>query len=178
MNDGVLLLSPAGTVLLVCLALFLQAFFAGYETGLVSLNVIRIEQRAMEGNRRARLLRRMLRRPDQVLTMCLVGTNLALVLGTLIMVLSIGKLWTVAVYTPVILIFGELIPKSLFRQYATELTLALVYAARLFYLLFLPVVYAVGGLPRLVGRALGRQDRFESPFLTREDVRKVSPAGP
>jgi len=177
MNDSVLLLSPAGTVLFVFFALFLQAFFAGYETGLVSLSVIRIEQRAAEGHRRARLLRRMLRRPDQVLTMCLVGTNLAVVFGTLIMVLMVGKWWTLAVYTPVILIFGELIPKSLFRQYATELALALVYVARLFHLIFLPLVYAVGGLTRLAGSVFGRQDRLDSPFLTREDVQRVVAQG-
>ncbi len=177
MNGSILILSPAGTALLILLVLLLQSFFAGYETGLVSLNVIRIEQLAAEGDRRAKLLRRMLRHVDRVLTMCLVGTNLAVVFGTLIMVLQTGKWWTLVVYTPAILIFGELIPKSLFRQYATELVLALVYIARLFYVIFLPVVYVVGGMTRLAGSVFGRHDRIESPFLTREDVQRVVAQG-
>ncbi len=178
MGENMLELTPQSIIMSLFLALLLQAFFAGYETGVVSLNVIGIEKRAAEGNRRARVLRRMLRRPDRVLTMCLVGTNLAVVFGTLVMVVGIGKVWTVVVYTPAVLILGELVPKSLFRRYATELSLSLVYVARMFYVIFSPVVYAIGELTSLPGKLFGRRrDLIKSPFLTREDVRRVVAQG-
>jgi len=175
--ESVLMLSPANVILLVALALILEAFFAGYETGLVSLNVIHIEQRAADGYRRARLLHRMLERPDRLLTMCLVGTNTALVLGTLVLVMSIGRVWTIAVYTPVALIVGELIPKSVFRHYATELALALAYVAGFFYIALSPLVYAIGGLTSVVSRTLSPRGEVQSPFLTRADVRHLVAQG-
>jgi len=177
MSETASVLTPGTAVLSVFLALLLQAFFAGYETGFVSLNVIRIEQRAAYGHRRARLLRLMLGRPDRLLVMCLVGTNLAVVFGTLIMVMSIGRLWTMVIYTPAVLIFGELIPKSLFRRYATQLALDLVYIARLFYLLFSPIIYVVATLTRLVGSVFGHQGGLQSPFLTRGDVHHLVAQG-
>jgi putative hemolysin len=170
---NVLALTPGNVVFLVTVTLLFQAFFAGYETGLLSLSVILVEERAAEGRRSAKLLRRMLKRPDRLLTMCLIGTNLAVVFGTLVMVFSIGRLWTMVVYTPLVLVLGELVPKSLFRHYATTLVLGLVYIARAFYIVMSPVVYAIGGLTRLANKALGRHGEVYSPFLTRDDVRRL-----
>jgi len=168
-----LALMPGTAILLVVGALLLQAFFAGYETGLVSLNILHVEEQAARGRRSAILLRRMLKRPDRVLAMCLIGTNLAVVFGTLVMVAEVGRLWTLAVYTPVVLVLGELVPKSLFRHYATTLSMALVYVARAFELILGPLVFVIGGVNRAAAKAMGHSGEFNSPFLTREDMSRL-----
>ena len=66
-------------------AIVLQALFAGYETGLVSSNVIRVRYLAEEeGSSRARRLLHHIEAPDRMLTTLLIGTNLMVVVSTLV----------------------------------------------------------------------------------------------
>ena len=77
------------TILITAIVIFflmlaLQGLFAGYETGFVSTNPIRIRHLAEEeGIPRAKRLLRHINEPGQMLTTLLIGTNLAVVAGTL-----------------------------------------------------------------------------------------------
>ncbi len=57
-------------------SVILQALYAGMETGIYVMNKVRLELRAERGYGPARLLRRMLDRPDNLLAVLLIGTNL------------------------------------------------------------------------------------------------------
>ena len=97
------------------------AFFAGMETGVVSINRMRLLHLARGGDSRARLLAQYIRDPDRFLGTLLVGGNLA---SVAISTLAAGIAWSLwgarglglssAVSTATILVFGEFLPKAWF----------------------------------------------------------------
>jgi len=132
-------MSSAVMLFLGCIAL--SAFFAGYQTGFAGVNRVRIRHMAdEEKNPRAIRLNAYLKRPARMIALVLVGTNLALVVGSMALVLEIGALWSIAIATPLFLMFGEVAPKSIFRMHPTRLALQLLPVMRLFDLLLSPVV--------------------------------------
>jgi len=165
---------PLATVFGVAfLFVLLQGFFAGYETGVVSANPIRISHLAEAGSRNAKAYSRLMRRRDRLLILTLVGTNVAVVCATILVAIRIGKVWTTLILTPISLIFGEIVAKSVFRHHATRLVLALVYPMRAFYIALFPVVACASAFSnRLLVLLTGRSWR-DAPPLTREELRYV-----
>ena len=155
------------------LFILLQGFFAGYETGVVSANPIRVSHLAEAGSRNAKAYSRLMRRRDRLLILTLVGTNVAVVCATILVAIRIGKVWTTLILTPVSLIFGEIVAKSVFRHHATRLVLALVYPMRAFYIALFPVVACASAFSnRLLALLTGKSWR-DAPPLTREELRYV-----
>ena len=70
--------------------LLLKGFFSGSEIALVNADKIKLSHRAKQGNRGARLVVQLFKRPEQLLTTTLIGTNISTVvlttLGTLMMI--------------------------------------------------------------------------------------------
>ena len=66
----------------IVLCLAFEAFFSGSETGMISLNRIRLSRLVDEGNERARRVQQILEEPSRLLSTTLVGTNLSVVIGT------------------------------------------------------------------------------------------------
>ena len=108
-------------ILLIILAmialLLLEGFFSGSEIALVHADKIRLHADANKGSRGARLVLNMFERPAILLTTTLVGTNISIVilttLGTLLMIRLLGPhgdVYGFLVYTPLFLIFGEIVP--------------------------------------------------------------------
>ena len=90
------LLTDLKTIVLLSVALViflvLSAFFSGSETALVSINKVKINQLAASGNKRAKLMKRLIESPEKMLGMTLVGTNLMHVITT-----EIGLLLVIAI---------------------------------------------------------------------------------
>mgnify|MGYP001199964493 CR=1 FL=1 len=159
------------------------AFFAGIETGIVSINRLRLRHLVLRRVRGARLLERFVRDPDLMLGTTLIGTNLCHVVAT-VSAASIGARLggdrgvaaAGALLTVVVLVFCEYLPKAWFQSFAARRTLP-----------FAPILYAVSWifapfrwiLTFLVGRLLGAlpvQPR-SPPLLTREDLLHLASEG-
>jgi Mg2+/Co2+ transporter CorB len=102
--------------------LFLSAFFSGTETALIALNRYRLRHKARSGHRAALYAEKLLQRPDRLITLILFGNNLvnftaALIAGLITMRLFGSSAWVTAagtiVFTMVVLIFAEVVPKTL-----------------------------------------------------------------
>ena len=145
---------PAMLVLLL-----LEGFFSGSEIALVHADKLRLRARASKGNRGAQLALRLFERPEVLLTTTLIGTNIAVVtlttLGTLLMMRAfgeLGELYAFLLFTPLLLVFGEIVPKSVYQQKADELAPVVVYPLRLFTLLFYPAVLVFSLVARTAAR--------------------------
>ena len=111
--------------MLVCL--LLSAYFSATETAFSSANVTRLKMLAEKGNSRAALVCKLLERYDRLLSTILIGNNIVNIamasIGTVLFVKSFGDagatLSTVVV-TVVVLIFGEISPKSIAKDCAEE----------------------------------------------------------
>ncbi len=115
-------------IMLVCLAF--SAFFSGTETAFTSFNRTKMKNLAAEGNKKAELALNLSENYDKMLTTLLVGNNIVNILlssmGTvffmqLLLETKLENLYTTistAVITVVVLIFGEISPKSLAKEHA------------------------------------------------------------
>lgn len=160
--------------------LLLQGFFSGSEIALVNADKFKLRHLAAHGHKGAQRVLRMFQHPEVLLGTTLVGTNVSLVslttLGTLLMINWLGPygdLLAFLVYTPLFLIFGEVVPKSVYQQKADQLAPRIIGPLYVFSLIFYPVVWLFSRLARLAARLVGIKASRHNPFMTRDQVRMI-----
>jgi CBS domain containing-hemolysin-like protein len=139
-----------------------------------------MHHRANQGHRGAKLVLKLFQTPDVLLGTTLVGTNISTIiltiLGTMLMIRSFGQLgdlYAVLLFTPLFLILGEIVPKSVYQQKSNEIAPVIVYPLRLFAFLFYPVVFIFSRIARLCTRLVGGGKTEQTVFITREQMRMV-----
>ena len=166
--------------------LLLEAFFSGSETAIVSCNDARLHAEAMNGDRRAGLAEQLLKKSETLLGTTLVGTNLAVATGTTLAALAVRlcdvpaqweSLVTTAVMTPLILLFGEIIPKSICLANADVITLWVAGTLRISQTVMLPLVWCVTRATSLLLRAVGQPGTGVNPYVTREELKTLADIG-
>ena len=158
-------------LLLFLLGLVLSAFSSGYETGFIACNPIRVRYLSeKDRDVRARRLLPYLDRPDHMLSLLLISNNLALVICTLSMDHLAGPVLASFLVTPIILIFGEVVPKSMSRQHPTRFALLLLPVARALDTLLLPLIYPVMWATYPFRRVLGDETRTSNIRLLMSSV--------
>ena len=162
----------------ILLFLVLKAFFSGSEIAIVNSDKLKLRHQAKQGDRSAKLLLKMFRSPDVILGTTLVGTNLATViistLGALICIQlfgSLGDLISVLILTPFLLIFGEVVPKSVFQQKADTLARIVSPVLQFFSYVFYPVIFVFSRVARFATRLVGGTSTRQNLFITREELR-------
>ena len=167
-------------ILLIVIFLILKGFFSGSEIAMVNSDKLKLKHQAKMGNRGAKLVLKLFKTPDVILGTTLVGTNVATViistLGALIFIDlfgASGDLISVIVMTPILLILGEVVPKSVFQQKADTLVSSLIYALRFFSYLFYPLIFVFSRVARFGTRIAGGGDTPQNMFITREEIRSL-----
>ncbi|WP_407295736.1 HlyC/CorC family transporter [Stutzerimonas zhaodongensis] len=166
--------------MLVCL-LLCSAFFSSSETGMLSLNRYRLRHQAKEGHRGAKRASALLERPDRLLGTILVGNNFVNILASAIATVLAMKLWgeagiAIATFglTIVLLIFGEITPKTLAalrpEAVAYPVSLPLIALQKVLYPLVALLNWVSNGLLRLLGVDLSNKG---SDSLSTEELRSV-----
>ncbi len=158
------------------LGIALNALFSGYEIGFISADRIRMRYLAEEEEepRALRLLAEM-NHPEKMLTTVLIGTNVALIFGTFALTSLVGSEWlSTLIAAPAFLIFGEIVPKSVFRRHPNVLSLRLLPVMRIFELLLIPLVWPTLYILRGLRWVTGRRTESLAPVLsTEEDLRHL-----
>jgi putative hemolysin len=142
------------TLILIVLTLVLIAFFAGYEIAFISANRLSIELKKKQGKKSGLILSGFLEHPAKFIGSCLIGLNVSLVIyGLLFHELLRKTLWNpwnlqneflkllfdTLVSSAVVLVFGEFLPKALFRAKNDSLLSFFAPVARFFHALFSPL---------------------------------------
>lgn len=161
------------TIMGVCL--LLEAFFSGSEIGVVSANQIKLRHRAAKGSRGAKLALKMLKKPEWLLSTTLVGTNIAVVTNTTVATALMiqlfgehGSWMAVALVTPLIWVFGEIIPKSVFQERADDITPYAIFGLRFASYIFFPLLIVFSFITRLFTKLSKAQ--HQNPFTLREEI--------
>lgn len=151
-------MSEVYTIIWIGITLLLIGFFAGYEIAFVSANRLSIELKKKQGKRSGIILSDFMEYPARFIGTCLIGLNIFLVIyGLLVHDLMKQTIWT-ALYTKlnfqneyvklgfdtlmsslVVLIFGEFLPKAIFRAKNDTLLSFFAPVAKFFHQLFLPL---------------------------------------
>jgi putative hemolysin len=145
---------------------------------MVNSDKIHLRHQARLGDPGAKLVLNLFRTPDVMLGTTLVGTNIATVtittMGTLIFVHlfgDAGDLVSVLVFTPFLLIFGEIVPKSIFQQKADAIAVKIIYPLRFFSYLFYPVIFVFSRVARVAARLFGGATSGQSGFISKDELR-------
>lgn len=168
------------TVLLMIVCLIAEGFFSGSELGVVSADRMKLRHDAAKGSRGARLALEMLeKRPEWLLSTTLVGTNIAVVtnstIATALMIDLFGEQgsWlAVILVAPLIWVFGEIVPKSVFQQRADTITPYVIYILRFFSIVFWPILIFFVTLSKLLSRLAGAREEH-NPFTLREQIQSM-----
>lgn len=152
---------------IVLCGLGLSAMFSGLETGLYTINRVRLAVRAGHGERRAERIRAILRDPTRMLATLLIANNIANYLSSFGIASLLDRagyspataiVLNAAVLIPLLFVFGEILPKDLFRTHTDHWTYGCSLFLRITQLLLtwsglVPIVRSFG---RVVARMLGR----------------------
>jgi len=164
----------------IAFCLLCEAFFAGSEMGLVSINKIRLKHLANEGHRGAQMVARMLENPERLLGTTLVAVNLAIVasssLASYVVSLHVKEapeLVATVIMLPLVVVFGELIPKMVFRRHADRLTLVSIYGLRAVYFLLFPIVALCSCIGKGFAVLVGAKGGEKSPYVTRDELQLI-----
>ena len=166
--------------LLIFVFLLLKGFFSGSEIAMVNCDKIKMRHQAKMGNRGAQLVLKLFQTPDVILGTTLVGTNIATVtISTLAALMFIdllgskGDLVSIVVFTPFLLILGEIVPKSVYQQKADAIAPVIIYGLRFFSLVFYPVIFIFSRIARIATRLAGGSSGPRKAFVTREEIRML-----
>lgn len=162
--------------------------FAGLETGVYSLNRVRLHLLAHKPHSRAAVLAALLAHPARLLASLLIATNLATNLATSSLAYILHEhglsewqviMVDVLIMTPVFFIFAETLPKDLFAVYADQLVYPFARMLRLLNDLFraIGLLTLIMGVSHLVTRLIGAHKdnevfgpRWQVHLLVREGV--------
>ena len=183
----ILVLILLGACVAVCLVA--EGFFSGSETAIVSADRAQLRAAARRGDHRARLAESLLDEAETLLSTTLVGTNLAVVTGTTLATLLAAeaiRAWAIPIHestlttlvmTPLILIVGELVPKSIARGNADRITLRIAGPLRLAQRVMRPLVVAASRLTEWALALLGSKPTGDSPYVSREELKALADIG-
>lgn len=158
-----------------------SAYFSGTETAMMSLNRYRLKHLVKEKHRGARRANRLLRRPDRLLGVILVGNNLvnftAATIATMIglrLFGDAGVLLAPWVLTLTFLIFAEVAPKTLAAQHPEAWSFRAVFGLQPLLKVFYPAVAFVNWISNaLVSPLMRGIDTAPGDGLSREELRTV-----
>ncbi len=167
-------------IIILIILLLLSAFFSSAETALTTSNKIKMKRLADEGNKNAALVLKITDNPDKMLSAILIGNNIVNIsassLATIFVQSCFGD-WAISIGTGVltllVLIFGEITPKTAATAFANSI--ALKYAKVIWGLMVIltPLIIIVNILSSGVMFILGvKKDSKESTF-TEEELRTI-----
>jgi putative hemolysin len=154
-------LSSETLLLLIPPLLLVEGFFAGSEIALLSSDKLLLQSDAKKGSSRARLALEMVRHPERILSTTLLMTSLCVIgISALIELWLLQKsqdhspLWGIAITSPLIVIFGELIPKTVFQNRAQTLAPWVAVPVWMTYFILYPITRVLGAYTSRVSRII------------------------
>jgi len=165
------------TLFVLLFFLSLCFLFSGMETGMISIDQIALEHAAKKSKSRADLLR-FIRQPDKFLGTTLIGNNIVnVILASMATYfvqqmdyLSFDARYTSLIIGTIVLVFGEILPKSLFRDHSETMVPILFPVLRFFYIILKPFVAVVTWMNLSLRRLLHLQNDNQYDYLTKDDL--------
>jgi putative hemolysin len=159
----------------------LSGFFSASETALTSFRSLHLEKLENEHrNKEVELLKKWLKNPNEMLTSILVGNNIVNILAssiaTVIAITLLGEnpgksiFFSTICTTTVILIFGEITPKIIAKNYTFNISKRVIKIIYVFSFIIKPIVAVFMFVSRLLGRILGLDISSSGILMTEEDI--------
>lgn len=171
------------TVVILLILLAASAFFSAAETAIMSLGRLRAHILTEQGNSAGRILEDLLADPNRLLSTILIGNNIvniaASAIATAVAINKYGSAGTgiaAVIVTIAVLVFGEILPKSIAANSTDKVALLLARPVYFISILFRPVVTVFAGFTRLVLRVVGGPAEAAG-IVTAEEIRSLITIG-
>ena len=167
-------------IILICLS----AFFSSAETSMTTVNKIRIQSLSEEGDARAKTLLKVIEDSGKLLSTILIGNNVVnLSASSLATTLTMRLFGNAAVsistgiITLLVLIFGEITPKTLASVHGEGLALAYAKPIYILMTIMTPVIFLMNHISGGVLRLLGTDPHAKSSTITEHELRTLVNVG-
>ncbi|MDK1254764.1 HlyC/CorC family transporter [Cronobacter dublinensis] len=171
------------TTLIVTLIVMVvvSAYFSGSETGMMTLNRYRLRHLSKQGNRAAKRVERLLRKPDRLISLVLIGNNLVNILASSLATIVGMRLYgdagvaiATGVLTFVVLIFAEVLPKTVAALYPEKVAFPSSFLLGPLQIVMMPLVWLLNTITRLLMRMVGiKADNVVSAALSKDELRTI-----
>ncbi len=162
------------------LCLLTTMFFSAAEMAFIAANRLRLRHLAEEGSKTAARYLEAFRQPERILSTAMMGVTISHIVASSITTIllmetfgSWGWLVATAVITPIMLVFGEIIPKAVAREFATSLILKLFRVLRWAAALLVPFVFTANLIVSAVLRLFGGPRADTRHFVSREELKAL-----
>ena len=164
----------------VVLLILLSAFFSSAETAMTTINRIRVQALVEQGDKKAVILEKVIANSARMLSTILIGNNIVnMAVSALVTTLTIDVLGNAyvgaatGILTLLILLFGEITPKSMAAVHAEKMALAYARPVYVLMILLRPVVFLVEKLSRGLIRLFGVAPDGHGEPMTEYELRTL-----
>ncbi|EKK4016107.1 HlyC/CorC family transporter [Cronobacter sakazakii] len=171
------------TTLIVTLIVMVvvSAYFSGSETGMMTLNRYRLRHQSKQGNRAAKRVERLLRKPDRLISLVLIGNNLVNILASSLATIVGMRLYgdagvaiATGVLTFVVLVFAEVLPKTVAALYPEKVAFPSSFLLGPLQIIMMPLVWLLNMITRVLMRMVGiKADNVVSAALSKDELRTI-----
>ena len=165
-------------IIIIIILLLLSAFFSSAETAFTMVNKIRIRSLIEDGNKRAITVGKIIDNSGKMLSAILIGNNIVNISASALMTSLTIRFWgsyatgiATGVMTVLVLIFGEITPKTTATIYAEKF--ALVYAPVVYFIMFIftPVIFIIDKLSGVILKLIHVDANNKHNKITEEELR-------
>ena len=167
-------------LLIILVMVFLSAFFSSSETALVTVNKIRMKNLAENGNKRAARVLKVTSDNGKMLSAILIGNNIVNIFASSLATILAIDLWgdigsgiATGLLTIVILIFGEVTPKTMATIRADQFALAIAGIIDVLMFILTPVIFIINTLASGVLWLLRVNPNEADKAMTEEEIRTI-----
>ncbi len=154
-------MSVPQTIFVISLLILVEGFFSGSEIALLSADRLSLKKLAKQGSKGAHLALELIKSPQRILSTTLFVTCICVMMISAIVEISLRgfaleghALIAILITSPLVLFFGELIPKTLYRRYSNELVPVVVYPVWWAYYVFYPFTRLLSNYTSYVSRLI------------------------
>lgn len=161
-------------IIIILLLLVLSALFSSCETAFSSVNKIRLKNYAAKGNKKAEKALKIANKFEDALTAILIGNNIVNILSTSISTVLFTQILgpggvgvATVVMTVLVLIFGEITPKSFAKSHAEQCALMFAEPLSVFMIILKPIVMIFQVIQKLF------KPKTEQPSVTEDELKYI-----
>jgi Mg2+/Co2+ transporter CorB len=174
-------ISTTTLIIILIVMVLVSAYFSASETGMMTLNRYRLRHLASKGNRQARRVEKLLKRPDRLISLVLIGNNLVNILASSLATIigirlygNMGVAIATGILTFVILVFAEVLPKTVAALYPEKVAFPSSFLLGPLQKIMAPLVWLLNGITRILMHMFGlRSDIKGNDAISKDELRTI-----
>ncbi len=173
--------STSTLLIILVIMVIVSAYFSASETGMMTMNRYRLRHLAKQGNRSARRVEALLRHPEQLISLILIGNNLVNILASALATIIGMRLYgdagvaiATGILTFIVLVFSEVMPKTIAALYPERVAFPSSFLLRPLQKIMLPLVWTLNKITLLLMRCLGiKHPTGSSHAISKDELRTI-----